>query len=326
MRAMRVCVFGAGAVGGNIAVMLARAGADVSVLVRGATLQAARARGPELHTPDGVVRANVRASDDPRELGEQDAVLVTVKQTALTASAPAITALLGRDTPAVFLQNGIPWWYFHGQGNADEGKRIPELDPGDVLWNTVGPQRAVGGVTSSPCTVVEPGVVKLAGKNGTMVFGEPDGSMSPRLMAIAELFKAAGLPAEATPRIRDAIWQKLALNLGSGPLAVLAPVSLAALYAEEACVQARFRIQDEVEAIAAAMGCPVTVSRSIEATRKLPHVPSIGQDVAAGRKPELEAMFRAPLAMAREKGVATPTLDLLVALCTLKLRAAGMYP
>ena len=150
MRAMRVCVFGAGAVGGNIAVMLARAGADVSVLVRGATLQAVRARGLELHTPDGVVRANVRASDDPRELGEQDAVLVTVKQTALTASAPAITALLGRDTPAVFLQNGIPWWYFHGQGNADEGKRIPELDPGDVLWNTVGPQRAVGGVTSSP--------------------------------------------------------------------------------------------------------------------------------------------------------------------------------
>ena len=203
------------------------------------------------------------------------------------------------------------------------------LAAGLGLWAAqvvFGPQRAVGGVTSSPCTVVEPGVVKLAGKNGTMVFGEPDGSMSPRLMAIAELFKAAGLPAEATPRIRDAIWQKLALNLGSGPLAVLAPVSLAALYAEEACVQARFRIQDEVEAIAAAMGCPVTVSRSIEATRKLPHVPSIGQDVAAGRKPELEAMFRAPLAMAREKGVATPTLDLLVALCTLKLRAAGMYP
>ena len=92
MRAMRVCVFGAGAVGGNIAVMLARAGADVSVLVRGATLQAVRARGLELHTPDGVVRANVRASDDPRELGEQDAVLVTVKQTALTASAPASAA------------------------------------------------------------------------------------------------------------------------------------------------------------------------------------------------------------------------------------------
>ena len=167
MRAMRVCVFGAGAVGGNIAVMLARAGADVSVLVRGATLQAVRARGLELHTPDGVVRANVRASDDPRELGEQDAVLVTVKQTALTASAPAITALLGRDTPAVFLQNGIPWWYFHGQGNADEGKRIPELDPGDVLWNTVGPQRAVGGVTSnlSGTTSVN---------NAARYFGPPD--------------------------------------------------------------------------------------------------------------------------------------------------------
>ena len=141
MRAMRVCVFGAGAVGGNIAVMLARAGADVSVLVRGATLQAVRARGFELHTPDGVVRANVHcASDDPRELGEQDAVLVTVKQTALTASAPAITALLGRDTPAVFLgtasRGGTSTGRECGRRQADSRAR-----PGDVLWNTVGPQR-----------------------------------------------------------------------------------------------------------------------------------------------------------------------------------------
>jgi 2-dehydropantoate 2-reductase len=130
--------------------------------------------------------------------------------------------------------------------------------------------------------------------------------------------------ATVTPRIRDAIWAKLALNLGSGPLAVLAPVPLSALYAEAACVAARQTILDEVEAIAHAMGCPIEVSRSLEFVRHSPHVPSIGQDVAAGRTPELDAMFRAPLAMARERGVATPLLDLLVALCTLKLRAAGL--
>lgn len=325
---MKIAVIGAGSIGGYLGARLAQAGEEVTFIARGANLAAINANGFTLIDEAGrseTTRA-VRALEDMREAGAQDVVLLALKSHQVADVADRVPALFGPQTAVVTLQNGIPWWYFHGQGNADEGKRIPELDPGDVLWNTVGPQRAVGGVTSSPCTVVEPGVVKLAGKNGTMVFGEPDGSMSPRLMAIAELFKAAGLPAEATPRIRDAIWQKLALNLGSGPLAVLAPVSLAALYAEEACVQARFRIQDEVEAIAAAMGCPVTVSRSIEATRKLPHVPSIGQDVAAGRKPELEAMFRAPLAMAREKGVATPTLDLLVALCTLKLRAAGMYP
>jgi 2-dehydropantoate 2-reductase len=127
MRAMRVCVFGAGAVGGNIAVMLARAGADVSVLVRGATLQAVRARGLELHTPDGVVRANVRARR-PARTGR--AGCGAGHRQADRAHRVRAGHLLGRDTPAVFLQNGIPWWYFHGQGNADEGRRIPELGQG----------------------------------------------------------------------------------------------------------------------------------------------------------------------------------------------------
>jgi len=323
---MRICVFGAGAVGVHLAVHLADTDADVSVLARGTTLEAIRARGLELRGPDGVRHARVRASADAAALGAHDVVLVTTKATALPAAAPAIAALLGPTGLAVFLQNGIPWWYFHGHGGPDEGRRLPALDPGGVLWDSVGPQRAAGGVTSTPCTVVAPGVVDARGGNRPMALGAPDGSVPLRLAQLADLLRRAGVPVDLAPRIREAIWAKLALNLGSGPLAMLAPVPLSALFAQDACVEARMRILDEVEATAAAMGCPIRASRAMDFVRASPHVPSIGQDVAAGRKPELEAMVLAPLAMARTRGVATPVLDLLAALCKLKLQAQGLYP
>jgi 2-dehydropantoate 2-reductase len=323
---MKICVFGAGAIGSHMAVLLARAGAQMSVLVRGAQLEAIRARGLELHLDQNVLHADVQASDDPSQLGPQDAVLVTVKSPALGAAAQSIAALLGPETPAVFLQNGIPWWYYHGHGGASEGRRLPAIDPGDALWNSVGPQRAMGGVTSSPCTMLAPGVVKVTGGNRPMTLGEPDGSLSPRLRALEEVFRAAGFPVQATPRIRDAIWSKLALNLGSGPMSVLIPLPLKTLYTEPACIEARLRVLDEVAAIAKAMGCPITVDHGMEFPRNSPHVPSIGQDMQAGRKLEIETMFQAPLQMARECGVPTPTLDLLVAMATLKARDAGLYP
>ena len=324
---MRLCVFGAGAVGGHLAVLLSRAGAEVSVLVRGATLAAVRANGLLLHTDnDGVLVARVHASDDPRELGPQDAVLVTTKSTALTQAAPAIASLLGPETVALFLQNGIPWWYNYGIGGETEGRRLHSIDPGDALWNSIDPQRVVGGVTSTACTVLGPGVVQAKSGGRPMALGEPDGSVSTRVEALAALLRKAGLEVDVTPRLREAIWAKLALNLGSGPMAVLAPVPLKDMYTEPACVEARQRILDEVAAIAAAMGCPIKVDHGLDFVRNSPHVPSIGQDVLAGRKPEVETMFLAPLRMAREYGVATPVLDLQVALAVLKLRAAGLYP
>ena len=206
---MKVCVFGAGATGGHFAGMLSRAGHEVSVVVRGANLQAIRDNGLQLLTDDGPVVAMVKASDDARELGPQDVVLVSLKSHALPQAADGIAALLGPGTPVVFLQNGIPWWYYHGLGGDQGGRRLPRIDPGDALWNAVGPQRAIGGITSSACTVVAPGVVEVKGGNRPLVLGEPDGSDSARLRTVAAMFREAGFPAETTPAIRDAIWTKL---------------------------------------------------------------------------------------------------------------------
>ena len=325
---MKVCVFGAGATGSHFAVLLARAGADVSVVSRGANLDAIHARGITLHTDDGPLHATVRASEDARRLGSQDVVLVTLKSHALPAAAGAIGTLLGPDTCVVFLQNGVPWWYFHGHGGEQEGRRLPRIDPGDRLWNAVSPERAIGGITSSACTLVGPGVVKVTGGNRMLSLGEPDGSDSARLRSVAVLFGEAGFPVEVTRTIRDAIWSKLMLNLGSGPFGVLAGVPLKDMFAEQVLVDARFRVLAEVASIADAMGCKVQIDLSAQMAfaRASVHVPSVAQDAAAGRKPELDSMFIAPLEMARERGVATPTLDLLVALCKLKERAAGRYP
>jgi 2-dehydropantoate 2-reductase len=149
------------------------------------------------------MRARIRATDAPAELGPQDVVLVTLKAPALPALAAGIAPLLGPRTCVVFAMNGIPWWYFHAHGGPLEGRRMPSIDPGDAVWNAVGPARAVGGVVYSGCTVVAPGVVRVAGATSRLELGEPDGAPSQRVAALAGALRAGGLGVDEPPRIRD---------------------------------------------------------------------------------------------------------------------------
>src|SRR5579862_2733878 len=155
---MRVCVYGAGAIGGHLAVRLAKGGADVSVIARGPHLEAIRNKGLEVHAVDGVHKVKVEATDDPSKLGPMDAVFVTVKAPALPAVAAAIGPLLKRDTAVPFVMNGIPWWYFLHLGGPHDGGKLPRIDPDDILLKVIGPERAVGGVVYSASAVTDPGV------------------------------------------------------------------------------------------------------------------------------------------------------------------------
>jgi 2-dehydropantoate 2-reductase len=325
---MRICVYGAGAIGGHLAVRYSRGGAEVSVLARGPHLAAIQRDGLTVHTSAGELHARVRASDDPAALGVQDAVVVTVKAPALPAVAAGIAPLLRADTPVAFVMNGIPWWYFHKLPGPLEGRRLPRIDPDDVLWCAVGPQRAIGGVVYAASAVIAPGVIELENPNARVVFGEPDGSMSERVEAIAAPLRTGGITAEVTPAIRDAIWQKLLGNLGNAPMAVLTQVSIRDLFQEPVCVDTARRVMQEAEAVAAAVGAKVDPDheKRIAHGRSLDHKPSILQDLELGRPMEIDGIFDAPLEMARMAGVATPTLDLLVALCKVRARAAGLYP
>ncbi len=324
---MKVCVYGAGAVGGHVAARLARGGADVSVVARGPHLAAMQARGIEVRGPGETFQAAVTASEHPTALGVQDCVFVTLKAPALPALAAAIAPLLGPQTSVVFAMNGIPWWYFHKEGGAHDGRRMERIDPGNAVWDAVGPERAIGGVVYSSCTVIEPGVIRIANNHNVITLGEPDGSLSPRATALAAALEAGGMGSEAVADIRTRIWAKLLLNLGINPMAVLTQSSGAALFAEEACCDALRAGVAEISAVAAALGCPLQPDpeKQIAGSRRLQHTSSIVQDLQRGRPMEIEAIFAAPLELARLVGVPTPTVDLLVALAKVRAREAGLY-
>jgi 2-dehydropantoate 2-reductase len=324
---MRLCVYGAGAIGGYLAGRLARAGATMSVVARGPHLAAMAAHGLHVRAPDGDFRVDVTASDDPAGLGPQDAVIVAVKAPSLPSIAAGIAPLLKPDTPVVFAMNGIPWWYFHGAGGAFEGRRLPRIDPDDAVWNAIGPQRAIGGVVYAGCTVVEPGVIALTGYRSRLVLGEPDGQITDRVSQLAALVTAGGMDCEVSPRIRDVIWAKLANNLGSGPMGVLAQSSNRTVYAEPALADAVYQIAAEVTAIAAGMGCSIKPDpkAQIASGQVSVHVSSIVQDLLLGRPMEIDAIFRTPLELARLAGVATPLLDVLISLAVVRAREAGLY-
>jgi 2-dehydropantoate 2-reductase len=325
---MRICIFGAGSVGGYLAGYLAQGGADVSVVVRGTHLAAIRARGLTVETPDSSLTVRVPASDQPADLGAQDAVIVTVKAPALPDIAAGIAPLLRPDTVVAFVMNGIPWWYFHAHGGRFEGRRLPHLDPDDALWRAVGPQRAVGGVFWPACSVPAPGVVRLlTGAGRGTVFGEPDGSTTPRLDALAAAFRAADLPVTLVPNIRELIWQKLAFNLSAGPMCVLTQTPVRATHEEQALIECSRRMLAEAQAIALALGyrLDIDADRVVATNTQLAHRPSILQDLEAGRPMEVDALYTVPLEMARLMDVPTPTLDLVVAMIRLKARAMGLH-
>jgi 2-dehydropantoate 2-reductase len=325
---MRICIFGAGAVGGYLAGTLSRGGAEVSVIARGAHLAAIRANGLTVETPTESLTARIAASDNPADLGPQDIVLVTVKAPALPEVAATIAPLLGPDTSVAFVMNGIPWWYFHAHGGALDGRQLPLLDPSGALWRTVGPHRAIGGVFWPACSVPAPGVVRLlTGAGSGTVFGEPSKVTTLRLQTLATAFRAAALPVTLTEDIRALIWRKLAFNLSAGPMCVLTETPVMDTHTEAALIECSGHLLTEAIAIAAAMG--ITLNMNIQAiaesNKSLAHRPSILQDLTANRPMEIEALYGVPLEMARMAGVPVPMLGVLAGLIKVKARARGLY-
>jgi 2-dehydropantoate 2-reductase len=310
---MKICVFGTGAVGGHVAVRLAKGGAEVSVVARPAVVNAIRARGLLAKTTEGDVQASVTATSDTRDLGPHDFVFVTAK-------APSLPSVAAEVAP-------LPWWYFYKHGGPMDGRRLAQVDPGDAVWTAVGPERVIGAVVNTACTVVEPGVIRVASPINRFALGEPDGEISDRVEALAATMRAGGFTIDVTPRIREEILDKLIGNLCGVPIATLTLSRAKDVYAEPACVDAVRRTFAEVAAIAAALGytTKLDIEDQIRKGSNLDHKPSMAQDLELGRPMEIDAMFTAPLALARELGVPTPTLNLLAALTTLRARTAGLY-
>jgi 2-dehydropantoate 2-reductase len=324
---MKICVFGAGAIGGHLAGRLANGGAEVSVVARGAYLAAIREKGLTVKAPDGTFHSRPAATDDPAALGQQDAVIVTAKGPALPSVAAAIAPLLRPDTPVAFVMNGIPWWYFDHHGGTLDGTPLPALDPGGAVRRAVGVERTIGGVVYSACTVTEPGTVVVEHARNRVILGELDGRISKRAEALAAALKAGGLGAPVVPDIRKEIWLKLMANLANGPLCILTRQGIGNVI-EDPTLRAALRT-GLLEAGSIARGLGIEAEMDVDArialSKGLAHKPSILQDLEAGKPMELEAMMIQPLALARLAGVETPVLDLLVALSRQAGEAAGLY-
>ena len=219
---MRICVFGAGAVGGHFAAQLAASGHEVSVIARGAHLEAIRRNGLTLLKGAQRIVGRVRAAEEPREIGPVDYVLVTLKATGLAVLADRVGPLLGKDTAVVFAQNGIPWWY--AQGLSAARPRTPDLgllDPGGKLARAIAPERVIGSVIYSANEVVAPGVVQNnAPQRNVLVLGEPDDRPSARVQRLAAALEKSSIDAPVETDIRRSIWAKLVINLASSSIGV----------------------------------------------------------------------------------------------------------
>lgn len=323
---MRICVFGAGAIGGLLAARLAAAGEhEVGLVARGPHLEAIRSKG--LVLVEGVTRTVTRpqATADAAELGPQDFVVVTLKAHQIPAALPALRALMGPDTAYAWAVNGVPWWYFHGLEGPWRDRRLESVDPGGAIWRELGPERAIGCVVYPAAEVDEPGVVRLV-EGDRFSLGEPSGERGERVEALARALVGAGLKAPVRPRIRDEIWVKLWGNLAFNPLSALTLATLDRICADPGARAVARAMMLEAQAVAERLGVrfPIDVDRRIEgAARVGAHRTSMLQDLERGRPLEIGALVTAVLEMAGLVGLEAPTIEAVHALVRLRARIAG---
>ena len=328
---MKICIFGAGAVGGHVAAKLAAGGHDVSVIARGAHLDAMRDKGITLIHGKDTIHGRVRALPDASSLAQQDFVFVTLKANALGDFAAAAAPIVGAQTGVVFGQNGIPWWY--GIGLSPQRPKPPDLsklDPGGRLQKILRPAQVIGGVVYSANEVREPGViVNYVPGNNMIVVGRADDAQSDLVLSLRNLLERNDISSPETADIRSAVWAKIVQALGTGVLCTLTGAAIAAVRASPALSKLAARLGDEGRAIARAHGvepdaAPKRPSGG-QSSGLIAHKPSMLQDYERGRPMEVEAQLATTLAFARVANVAVPALETVVPLIAFKASAKGLY-
>ncbi len=325
---MKICIFGAGAIGGYVGAMLKQGGADVSLIARGAHLEAIVNNGIKIVFKDRELVEKMPATDNPADLGPQDYVIIALKAHQAWESADKIVPLLGPDTAVVTMQNGIPWWYFYGFEGQYANLQLQNVDPDGRQWRIIGPQRVIGATVYPASEITEPGVIRhiYGDKFG---FGEPDRSESERVMALIEAFEAGGLKTRFNPEIRNDIWLKLWGNLCFNPISALTGATLDIVATDAGTSSVARAMMEEAEKIARRIG----VHFRVDITRRIKGAASVGahrtsmlQDLGKKRAIELDALLGVVQEMARIVDVDTPTIDTVLALTKQMGRVAGVYP
>ena len=325
----KICIYGAGAIGGFMAARLHEAGAEVSLIARGPHLAAIRERGLRLNYAGQETAYQLPATDNPADLGPQDYIIIALKAHALTAIAPHLSPLMTEQTSIVSAVNGVPWWYFHhaNTGSVLDDKPLESVDPGAVIWNSWGPERAIGCVVYPACEIAEPGLVRhLDGDRFSL--GEPSGERSDRLKTLSDLMIKGGLKAPQKRRIRDEIWIKLWGNCSFNPVSALTGASLDQIGADPGCRDLVRQIMTECQVVGEALNVrfAVSIDERIEgAARIVGHKPSTRQDIEAGRPLEIDPLMTAVLELAEGLSIDTPALRQVTSLLKLQASTLGLY-
>ena len=323
---MRICVFGAGAIGGLVGAKLARQGdVEVNLVARGPHLAAMREKGLTLkeHGSEAIIK--VRATDRPAELGPQDYVFLALKAHSLPGILDSLEPLLGPNTAVITAQNGVPWWYFYKHGGIHEGSRIAAVDPDGRLWDKIGPERVIGCVVHPAAEIEAPGVIRHI-EGDRLPLGEPSGEKTERTSELARLLVAAGFRAPVRPHIRNEIWVKLWGNLSLNPVSALTGGTLEQICREPGTRAIIRAMMVEAQAIGEKLGASfgVDVDRRIAGAEAVgAHKTSMLQDLELGRPMEVDALVTAVQELGRFTQQATPTIDIIEALVRQRAKLAG---
>ena len=318
---MKISIIGAGAIGGFVGLRLALAGEDVTFMARGGTLDALRARGMKLISAEGREEhlPHVRATDHYASAGPQDLVILAVKAHQMEAVARDLPTLLGPETVIVPMQNGIPYWYFHGFKGPLAGTRVKSVDPDGVIYDRIPCERVLGCVVYPASELLAPGVIKHVEGNRFPI-GEPDGSLSERAQRVSETFVKAGLKSPVLEDIRSEIWLKLWGNLTFNPISALSRATLAGIcqFAPSRAIAAA--MMREAQRVGEKLGATfrVPLEKRIAGAESVGHhKTSMLQDVEAGKSLEIDALLGSVVELARLTNTETPHIDTVYALTKL---------
>lgn len=325
---MKLCIFGAGAMGGWIGGLLARQGVDVTLIARGPHLAAMKERGLTVRMNGEQFVTHPKLTDDPEEAGPQDYVFISLKAHSVPPVAERMRPLLGPDTAVVTASNGIPWWYFYKQPGPWENHRLATVDPGGKQWDVFGPERAIGCILWPAAEVVEPGVVQHE-YGDRISLGEPDGSRTERVQALSQVLQSAGLRAPIRPNLRNETWVKLWGNVSLNPVSALTCSTLEAMIEDPGTLTVIRQMMLEAQAVGERLGVRfgMNVDQRIKGAAEVgSHRTSMLQDLERGRPMEIDAIVGVVSELGRLVGVPTPTIDTVYHLVVRRAREAGCYP
>ena len=325
---MKVCIYGAGAIGGWLGMALAQAGNTVSMVARGPTLRALQHEGLRMRRADGTLaQAPVTAHDSPAALGAQDLVVVAVKAPALPDIAQAMAPLLGPDTMVLTAMNGVPWWFLDGFGGAAQGHALQSVDAGGAIARAIPTHHVVGSVVHTSCSLEAPGCVRQHFGN-RLIVGEPGGSQSARVLAMADMLQRGGIDVEVSGSIHKDIWFKLWGNLTMNPISALTGATTDRILDDPLVCALVSAVMLEAKAIGEKLGLPIDQQPEDRhaVTRKLgAFKTSMLQDVEAGKPLEIDALVGAVRELGQITHTPTPHTDALLGLTRLMARTRGLY-